>query len=133
MKVKGLDGRIYGWQMHHFNNILRDHSSLHNKAKILIKDLFRSDELWEEVILPGTKPPLYADFVLPFRRLVIEVHGTQHYQQVEFFHSKKEFRESRIRDIKKKEWCQLNNLILIELPYMEDINEWRKRIIEFGG
>lgn len=32
------------------------------------------------------------------------------------------------RDNEKKEWCELNNIQLVELPYNEDINEWRKRI-----
>lgn len=133
MKVVGLDGKIQTWSLMHGNNPERKSSAYHKKARTLLKELFRSDVIWEEVTIPGMRPPLYADFVLPFRKLVVEVHGEQHYKWIEHFHStKKEFLIAQARDAKKSDWCKLNGLAFVELPYMETIDEWRERIINFG-
>jgi very-short-patch-repair endonuclease len=85
------------------------------------------------VTIPGTRPSLYADFVLPTRKLMVEVHGQQHYEQIQFFHDKREFAAAKRRDAQKKEWCNLNSFTLVELPYSEDVDEWRERVINRGN
>lgn len=45
-----------------------------------------------------------------------------------FFKSKLDFYKAKARDSDKKEWCELNQIELIELNYNEDIDEWRTKI-----
>lgn len=133
MKVIGFDGRSYAWNPIGNTNTSRDVSSFHAEARRILKLLFPSERILEEVGLPGTQPVLFADFVLPIRNMIIEVHGSQHYQWNQFFHNtKRDFIEGKKRDIKKKEWCKINNFFFVELPHWENEHEWRHRILNFG-
>ena len=72
---------------------------------------------------------LYLDFFIPNLMLAVEVHGRQHYEYVPFFHKTKAgYLKARARDEDKKEWCELNNINLIALNYLEDENSWRKSL-----
>jgi hypothetical protein len=108
-------------------------SSLHEKARLIIKELFPTLSVYEEVTLPGSKrlgrtSLLYADFFIPEIMLIVEVHGKQHYEYCSFFHKDKmDFLKSKKRDIDKIEWCGLNNIKLIALPYNEE-KEWKNLI-----
>lgn len=130
MKVIGLDGKQYNLQ---FNKHCGKCSSGHEKARILLKKIFPNDFIYEEVTLRGTKrfnkSDLYADFLIPAHRILVEVHGDQHYEQNNFFHdSKLDFIEGQKRDRRKIEWCEKNNIIYIELPDKENEDDWRRRI-----
>lgn len=129
MKCRGLDGREYHIEEKRYKSQGDDlnKSSLHLLARKLIKSIFPFDVLLEEVPLPSTR--LFADFLLPLPRLVIEVHGEQHYKFNKLFHKDSTaFAESVFRDKLKIEWCNHNNIKLIELPYNESEDEWRNRI-----
>lgn len=108
-------------------------SSLHNKARELIKELFPSLSVYEEVTLPGSKSVgrkslLYADFFVPDAMIIIEVHGKQHYEYCSFFHKDKmDFLRSKKRDADKIEWCNINNIKIVELPYNKE-KEWKSLI-----
>jgi hypothetical protein len=81
----------------------------------------------EEVPLPGT--PLRFDFYLPHYEVAVEVHGEQHYSYSSFFHGTQwDFIQAKRNDRMKKEWCELNGITLIELPYNESEKEWEKRL-----
>jgi hypothetical protein len=88
----------------------------------------------EELILPGTKTStrkstLKADFFIPVRKLIVEVHGRQHTEFNNFFFANKmEFYKAQARDKDKKTWCELNELILIELFENESIEDWRDKL-----
>jgi hypothetical protein len=72
---------------------------------------------------------LYADFWLPLRNKIIEVHGEQHYKFVPFFHGTQlNFLASKANDNKKKEWCLINGIVLVELPFNESTEQWQSRI-----
>ena len=132
MKIQGLDGKIYSLNLIHANT-KRQCSSYHEIARNLLKTIFPSDKIWEEVSLPGTHPTLFADFFLPLRKLIIEVHGAQHYEWIPHFHpTKRDFMKAKQLDTNKSNWSQLNNFTLIELPYTESIDEWKRRITNFG-
>jgi hypothetical protein len=134
MIIKGLDDREYTWNPTTSQSSGKKRSKLHNKAKDLLREVFPHDRILEELSLPGTKSghrksTLYADIFLPNRRMIIEVHGEQHYKYNSFFFNNKlEFYKARARDNDKKEWCRINNIELIELSYNEDIDEWRRKI-----
>jgi hypothetical protein len=137
MKVKGINGREYVWNLsgyNIFNDDQRKRSKYHIRARNLLKEIFNSYRVLEEVKLPGStalnrKSVLYLDFYIPNLQLGIEIHGEQHYCYNPFFHkSKADFLKAKSRDEDKIEWCELNNIELITLKYSESDDEWRKRI-----
>lgn len=131
MKVIGFDGREHTWPPngHHVNfDDRRQRSDPHLKCRDLLRLMYPTYRFLEEVPLPGSQK-LKADFYLPWRNIVIEVHGRQHYEFVQFFHGNKmSFLEAKQRDLKKIEWCNMNNIGVVELPYNETIEQWREKI-----
>lgn len=131
MKYLGLDGRQYTLT---FNSTIRGTcSSYHLRARQLLKDMFPFDRIFEEIALPGVKSvkngQLYLDFLIPSKDLAIEVQGEQHSKYTPFFHDNKlDFGRAQFRDNRKREWCEMNNITLIELNFDEDDNEWRCKI-----
>jgi hypothetical protein len=137
MKVKGINGKEYVWNLSGydvFQNDQRKRSKYHIRARNLLKEIFNSYRILEEVKLPGStslhrKSVLYLDFYIPNLKLGIEIHGEQHYDYSPFFHkSKADFLKSKARDEDKIEWCELNGIDLIVLKYSESDDEWRTRI-----
>lgn len=137
MKVIGVNGKQYVWNLTGydvFNDDSRKRSKYHLRARNLLKEIYNSYRILEEVKLPGStelhrKSVLYLDFYIPTINLGIEVHGQQHYEYSPFFHkSKADFLKSKARDEDKIEWCKLNNIKLITLKYSETEDEWRQRI-----
>ena len=134
MKIQGLDGKTYSWIPS--NNIVETEkrSGLHNKARQLLKEKYPNDRILEELVLPGTKTEnrkstLKADFFVPTRSLIVEVHGSQHTEFNNFFFKNKmEFYKAQARDKDKKRWCEMNEFSLIELFHNESIEEWRIKI-----
>ena len=135
MKVTGLNGREYNLDLKKYiDNNRSKRSFYHVQARGLIKDIFKGYTILEEVTLPGSKDQfggksLRADMFLPASRIIVEVHGEQHYKFNNFFFkSKLDFYKAKARDSDKREWCELNEIELIELNYNEDIDEWREKI-----
>ncbi len=137
MKVVGINGKEYVWNLTGydvFNDDKRKRSKFHVRARILLKELFNSYRILEEVKLPGStelhrKSVLYLDFYIPSIKLAIEVHGQQHYEFCPFFHrSKADFLKAKARDEDKITWCELNDIRIVTLKYTEGDDEWRQRI-----
>lgn len=134
MNIIGLDGKEYSWTPS--NNIVDTdkRSGLHNKARQLLKEKYPNDRILEELVLPGTKTNnrksvLKADFFIPIRSIIVEVHGEQHVEFNNFFFKNKmEFYKAQARDRDKKSWCELNNFTLIELFHDESIEQWKEKI-----
>ena len=137
MKVFGLNGKEYVWNLTKYD-ILKDNSrkksKFHIRARHLVKEVYNSYRILEEVKLPGStethkRSVLYLDFFIPSISLALEVHGQQHYEFCQFFHKGKvDFLKAQTRDEDKARWCELNNIKLIILKYSESDDEWRKRI-----
>lgn len=97
-------------------------SNLHKKIREEIESVYPYDKYIEEFPLPGTKPKLYADFFIPSRKIIIECQGDQHYEYTPFFHKNKyQFYKSQANDRIKREWCEENEIELIEVTE-NDIN-----------
>lgn len=132
MQIETLDGFFQNWQLtgHYAHAKLTNKSSLHLLARKLIVNQYPTLQLLEEVPIPVKKSENYfLDFYLPMLKTAIEVHGEQHYKFVAFYHnSQLGFLRSQKRDREKKEWCEINNITYIELPYNESENEWSERI-----
>jgi very-short-patch-repair endonuclease len=129
MIIIGLDGKNY--KLKASSRKKGKKSKLHIKARKLIAQICL-ETFYEEVTLVGSKTKmnttLYADFLSIKSRIIIEVHGAQHYEHITHFHkTKKEFVKAKLRDETKKEWAELNSFILIELPHDKE-DEWEALI-----
>lgn len=135
--AKGFDGKDhkFNYSKNKSRKSRSNKSSYHKEARLLISSHFNNYSIYEEVTLPGSKrlsrkSLLYADFYIPEVALVIEVHGEQHYEYSHFFHkSKYNFFKSKVRDRDKIEWCSLNNIDILILPYNER-EKWKQMIME---
>lgn len=131
MKVKDFNNKEYNWPPSDKVADVEDisnKSELHIKCRQLLRKLYPTRPPLEEVTIPGTQ--LKFDFVLPQRRICIEVQGQQHFEHNNFFYQDKTGLGKAIqRDKKKQEWCKMNNLLLIELRYDEDILDWEEKIL----
>lgn len=129
MKIIGLDGKKHNWI--YAGNACEEElnrSNLHIRARKLLKSMFPLDRIMEEVHLPGSYG-LRLDFFLPTRMMAVEVHGEQHYKYIPFFYSTKmEFIQAKKRDANKVEWCSVNNIRIVELPYNESDEQWTSKI-----
>lgn len=137
MKVKGLNGKEYVWNLSDynvFNDDTRKRSKYHIRARNILKEIYHSYRILEEVKLPGStalhrKGVLYLDFYIPSIMKAFEVHGEQHYAYNPFFHkSMADFIKSKGRDEDKIEWCNINNIDITVLKYSESEDEWRQAI-----
>ncbi len=106
---------------------------MHQKARDVLNLCFPHDTIPEEVSLPGTRTLknqcLRADFYIPNRLLIVEVHGEQHFKFNAFhYRDKLAFFKAKARDRNKSEWCKINEIRLVEFNYNEDTDEWRRKI-----
>lgn len=110
-------GREYSWNI--IDTPRENCSRLHKKVRELLRQVFPFDVKCEEVTLPGIR--LFADFVLPSRKLIVEVQGEQHYRFNPHFHGHKlNFWKSGDRDRTKSDWCEVNGFRLVALKYDEE-------------
>jgi hypothetical protein len=131
MEVHDLDGNIYNWQLVGYQanpNIKK--SGLHMKAREMITEIFPTLQILEEVPIKITRnDTLYLDFYIPLKRLCIETHGEQHYKFIAHYHGNAlGFLRHQKRDKLKKEWCNLNGIDFIELPFNESYEQWLNRL-----
>lgn len=131
MKVRGLDGREHSWVLtgyQHTPNQTRPRSELHLEARRLLKSIYPSFPLLEEVFIPGADK-MYLDFFIPSLLTAYEVHGKQHFEFNLHFHGNKlNFARAQKKDRDKKNWLELNGIQLVELNYNE-VEAWRGKIL----
>lgn len=95
-------------------------STLANRVEELIKECFPYLKYEKEYKVKFRGHNLFFDFCLPELGTMIEVQGEQHYKFVKFYHeSKPKFRQHKLRDQYKKEWCELNKYSLVHIKYSE--------------
>lgn len=134
MRVRDLNGNSFNWKIE--GNIVngednRSRSELHIQARRIIKDLFSTVRVLEEVPIKPRFKTQFLDFYLPVNKLAIEVNGEQHYKFSQFYHSSASaFLEQKKRDRDKIDWCELNNITLVVLPYNESLEQWKNRILK---
>ena len=105
-------------------------SNIQFKTKQFLKPFWQNHIVYEEFPVYGTK--LKVDFINATKRIAIEVNGTQHNKFNKFFHnnSRANYLESIKRDVKKREWLELNNFLTIEIEQNEVdklSKEWFKK------
>lgn len=131
MLVYDLDGNSYKWSiLGNTKNNRKNQSSLHKAANLLLSEIYPTITILQEVpIVVKKNQTLYLDFYIPLLKRAIEVHGEQHYKFVAHYHSNAMgYIKHKKRDSDKKEWCDINGIEHIELPYNETVDQWKLRI-----
>lgn len=127
MQVLDLDGHVSNWSFNKNSSVSNsfNKSSLHLLARQIIKEVFPTMQSLEEVTVHIRKNHIaYLDFFIPMVKLCIEVHGEQHYKFTPFYHANiLAFAKAKKRDQDKKEWCNINNIRYVELPFNKT-EEW---------
>lgn len=83
--------------------------------------------LLEEFPLPDER--LWLDFFMPHHKLAFEYQGKQHDEFVKLFHGDKQgFERSKARDARKREWCEINSITLVEVRDSITVEELQKLI-----
>jgi len=133
MIVNDLDGNKHKWKItgKQIGTDTKNRSQPHLLARELLVEMYPTILIYEEVpIYVAPRKKLYLDFYVPMLQMAIEVHGRQHYEFVEFFHKNRfGWMISRKNDRLKLEWCALNGITTIELPYNESKEQWQKKIM----
>ena len=121
MNAVGLDGYEYKISLASLTtkSSLNNKSNFHLLARELLKQNYPTLQILEEIPIQIRKlETLYMDFFIPLSKKCIEVHGEQHYEFTPFYHrTKLDFFKQQKRDREKREWCHINNIAYIELPY----------------
>jgi len=130
MNVRDLDGKLVKWNPQGAaSSDTRAKSSLHERARELLKSKYPTMQFIEEVKIPvrwGTT--LYLDFYCPLKKVAYEVHGEQHYKMIPHFHSNVQgFIKQKKRDGEKERWCELNDITLVKLAFNE-LDGWEEQI-----
>lgn len=127
MKLKLLDGTDFSPCLK--SKIRSKRSGLHKQAVALIKEIYPCMTLVEELNVPEGKHGFYFDLYLPQLSLVIEIQGEQHFKNNAFFFKNMlEFQKAKRRDELKREWCEHNELTLLEFNYNESVHDWREKL-----
>lgn len=131
MQVIDLDGNEYRLSLTgHQAKVNIKKSSLHVRARELLSSLYPTLQVLEELpVYIHKKEIVYLDFYIPLKKTCIEIHGEQHYKFVAHYHGNAlGFIKHQKRDRDKKEWCLLNGINFIELPFDESDTEWLNRL-----
>lgn len=119
IKVRDLDGNLFNWNINGCYPTEAAKSSYHLSARKLIKEIYPTMQILEEVPVPIRRnSTVYLDFYIPLINKCIEVHGEQHYKFVAHFHGNMMgFAKAKKLDADKKLWCEINSIHFVELPY----------------
>lgn len=131
MLVIGLDGKEYKLKLKEAEVDDVNRSSGHLKCRKLLKEIYPSDKVFEEIVLPGCNG-IRVDFIIPLRKSIIEVQGIQHFQFSPFFHkSKADFFAGKNRDRDKIAWAELNGFraIVLDAGRSIDLDQWKYTIL----
>ncbi len=97
-------------------------SNIQFKTKLFLSQYWMSHVVFEEFPVAGTR--LRFDFYNANKRIAVEVHGRQHVKFVPFFHKRRSGFVSQIRrDQQKIDFCELNNIKLVEIFDEKEISE----------
>lgn len=88
-------------------------------TKQFLKQYWSSDIVYEEFPVYGTQ--MKVDILNATKKIAIEVQGRQHFSFNKFFHknSRLKYLEAIKRDVKKMEWLESNDFLVIEVKEQE--------------
>lgn len=104
-------------------------SNIQYTAKQFLKEYWENHVVFEEFPVAGTR--LKFDFYNANKKIAIEVNGQQHVKYVPFFHKRRSNFVSQIRrDQQKIDFCELNEIKLVEIYSVSELN--KKKFEELG-
>lgn len=134
MKFKTLNNREVRLEILPSRYPMRIRSQSKSVGQYSLGRMLRSIYGMQAVILEEFGIPeerLFLDFYIPHLGLAFEFQGTQHDEFHKFFHGDKSgFEKSKIRDERKRQWCDLNQITLIEIRDMISTEQLRTLIQE---
>lgn len=80
---------------------------------------FICQKTFDDLKNPETNYKLRLDFYIPNLKVAIEVSGKQHYQPIKMFGGEDAFKKSVYRDQLKRDYCNNNNIKLVEISYLD--------------
>ena len=118
MKFKTLTGstrKIIGIQKYNIDWESGSKSKFQKRVKDFLKDYWSRHVVFEEFPVAGTR--MTFDFYNANEKIAIEVQGGQHTKYVPFFHGnyKNNYLMQLKRDHQKHDFCELNNIKLVEI------------------
>ena len=132
MKWKALSGREFTQSISKYT-IDWDapcRSKIQTRVKQWFEPYWVTHDCYEEVAMKGIIPKgrLRIDLLNLTIRVAVEVQGEQHYERNEFFHKNDEhgFLRQMWNDKNKAEWCDINEIKLIEISkdHLPLTREW---------
>mgnify|MGYP001160199401 FL=1 len=98
-------------------------SKIQFAVKKILKELWGSHIVFEEFPVAGSK--LTLDFYNATKKIAIEVQGKQHTKYTPFFHgeNKANYISQLRRDHQKREFCDKNDIKLVEIYYDDEISK----------
>jgi len=98
-------------------------SKIQFAVKTKLKNIWENHVVFEEFPVAGSK--MSFDFYNANKRIAIEVQGRQHVKYVPYFHGKNKinFISQMRRDHQKREYCEMNDIKLIEVFEEKEIDE----------
>jgi hypothetical protein len=90
-------------------------SILQKNAKDFLYSYWKNHAVFEEFPVAGTKMTL--DFYNATKKIAVEVQGRQHHKYVPYFHGKRKmgYLNQVKRDLDKKKYCEMNDVLLVEI------------------
>lgn len=98
-------------------------SKIQKATKDFLKEFWLKHVVFEEFPVAGTKMSL--DFYNANKRIAIEVQGQQHVKYTPFFHGNNKYNyiNQLRRDQNKQEFCEINDIKLIEIYSTEELTK----------
>ena len=115
-RVKNLKKRIINWEA-------SSRSKRQKAVKDFLKDYWYHHVTFEEFPVVGTR--LSLDFYNANKKVAVELQGSQHTKYNKLFHGgyKNNYLEQLKRDQIKAEFCEVNEIILVEIYDSDIVNE----------
>ncbi len=129
MKLKSLKNQEINLNISPSRHPIRNEDECKSKFQYLVgQELIKQYphyDVLEEIYIPYEK--FYLDFFIPGLMIAVEANGEQHDRFIGHFHKEQyNFRRQVERDHRKLEWCEFNDISLINIPYKTKSEEIHK-------
>ena len=96
-------------------------SKFQKKIKNFLKEYWENHVVFEEFPVVGTR--LTLDFYNANKKIAVEAQGEQHVKFIDFFHGsyRNNYLEQLKRDQQKFDFCEMNNIKLVEVYYNDTV------------
>ena len=112
--LKGAKKYLIKWEE-------KSRSKFQGNVKNFLKKYWANDIVFEEFRIVGTR--LSLDFYNANKKIAVEVQGDQHTKYVKHFHKNKlQYLEQLKRDQKKLDFCEMNDIKLVEIYSTDTVN-----------